>query len=196
MSATPTRPFGRRGQVAQKLPHPAAPARDATATALPADVVAAILRPGAGESDVPSRPRAIKVPRSLRAALLAGLCIGFFSAALNVTAFAGLDRQTTLFLGESSLPLPVIALTLGLWSGARTTAFSLLVTHRILNLLGWTRPAAYALGGGAIALAWAAGVHGLTPQLPHQPFAVECLAGCGAGFLYRLFAGTISADQS
>jgi hypothetical protein len=174
------------------------PAIEPAAPPLPADLVAAIVRPAAQTAGADGAPRQARVARSLRAALLAGLCVGFFSAALNIAAPPASGEELAPLvgqaLGQSALPLPALSLVFGLWSGASSSMMSLLVTHRILNAFGWTRYAAYALGGGAVALAYAAAVHAM--GLPHQSFGVEFLTGLGAGFFYRLFAGTVAADEA
>jgi hypothetical protein len=130
----------------------------------------------------------------LRAAVLAGLCVGFFSAALNIATTPGFGDELAPLLGQMALPLPAVSLVFGLWSGASSAMMSLLVTHRILNAFGWSGHAAYALGGGAVALAYAAAVHAM--GLPQQSFGVEFLTGLGAGFFYRLFAGTVAAVEA
>ncbi len=177
---------------------PRATPATAPAAPLPADLIASIVRPAPQAEGSPGAPREALVARSLRAALLAGLCVGFFNAALNIAATPASGEELAPLLGQvlgqSALPLPAVSLVFGLWSGARTSMLSLLVTHRILNAFGWSGHAAYALGGGAVALAYAAAVHAM--GLPQQSFGVEFLTGLGAGFFYRLFAGTVAADEA
>jgi hypothetical protein len=198
----PAQPFGKRGRSTAKSARPSvvAPsvcAQSATVPAaltLPPELVASILQPEARVASSESMARKASVPRSLRAALLAGLCVGFFSAALNITATPSLGKELAPLLGDMALPLPAISIFLGLWSAARTSMMSLLVTQRILNYCRWTHHIAYALGGGATALAYAGVIHLLGPGLPHHGFGVEFITGLGAGFFYRLFAGTVVAD--
>jgi hypothetical protein len=189
-------PFGRRGRAPQKLaPHVPACGGELAATRLPADLVAAIVRPTTSEEEAPGRPRVVKVARSLRAALLSGLCVGFFNVAINVTGVSGLGNELAPLIGGSGVPLPAIFLVMGLWRAARTTGLALLVSHRILDHLGRTSPAAYALGGGIVNLAYAAAVHVLAPDWHHSAFIIEFASGLTAGFFYRLFAGTRAADR-
>ncbi|MGP0058851.1 MAG: hypothetical protein ACLPID_06160 [Beijerinckiaceae bacterium] len=198
MIAQPSQPFGKRGRPAAPPTRPSAPApTPATAPAaapLPADLIASIVRPTAQAEGSNNAPCEALVARSLRAAILAGLCVGFFNAALNIAATPASGEELAPLLGRSVLPLPAISFFFGLWSAARTSALSLLVTHRIVSQFGWTGHIAYALGGGAVALAYAAAVHAM--GLPHQNFGVEFLTGLGAGFFYRLFAGTVAADEA
>jgi hypothetical protein len=196
MIAKPSQPFGKRGRTVvaplrsqpRQMREPAAP--------LPADLLAAIVRPtavaaGANTGDVAGKSI---VARSFRAAILAGLCVGFFNAAINMTEVSAIGEKIALILGQTTLPLTAIALVIGIWSGARTTALTLLVTHRILAYLGWTRPVAYALGGGVVAAIFAAVMQALGGGLSHHDFGVEFVSGLGAGFFYRLFAGTVSTE--
>jgi len=194
----PAQPFGRRGRLATASPpaHTRTPAIDTATASLPADLVASIVRPTAAAAGAVEASRQIRVARSFRAALLAGLCVGFFNAALNVTQVAAVGKELAPLLDASALPLPAVSLFIGLWSAARTTALSLLVTHRILDRLGWTRPVAYALGGAAVAVAYAAIVHALAPGLADRNLGVNFISGLGAGFFYRLFAGTQSSDPA
>jgi hypothetical protein len=196
MIVKPAQPFGRRGLAPQKPASPNMPARvgAAATTELPANLVAAIVRPAGREAETPGRPR-VKVARSLRAAFLAGLCVGFFNAAINVAGISGVANELVPLIGTSGLPLPVMFLVIGLWRAARTTGLALLVSHRILDRLGQTSPAAYALGGGIVNLAYAAAVQVLAPDWHHSAFIVEFASGLAAGFFYRLFAGTGPADQ-
>jgi hypothetical protein len=196
MIAKPSQPFGKRGRtvVAPLRPQPLQTGEPAAR--LPADLVAAIIRPAAAEADAGDVAGKAAVPRSFRAALLAGLCVGFFNAALNMTEVSAFGEKIALILGQTTLPLTAIALVIGIWSGARTTALTLLVTHRILAYLGWTRPVAYALGGGVVAAIFAAVMQALGGGLSHHDFGVEFISGLGAGFFYRLFAGTVSADRA
>jgi hypothetical protein len=196
MTVKPSQPFGKRGRTV------VAPSRlqplqtDEPAARLPADLVAAIIRPAAAEANAGDVAGKAAVPRSFRAALLAGLCVGFFNAALNMTEVSAFGEKIALILGQTTLPLTAIALVIGIWSGARTTALTLLVTHRILAYLGWTKPVVYALGGGAVAALFGAVMQVLGGGLSHHDFGVEFISGLGAGFFYRLFAGTVSADRA
>jgi hypothetical protein len=199
MTVKPSQPFGKRGRTVVALSRLQPLQMDEPAARLPADLVAAIIRPAAGVAaganagDIAGKAA---VPRSFRAALLAGLCVGFFNATLNMTEVSAVGEKIALILGQTTLPLTAIALVIGIWSGARTTALTLLVTHRILAYLGWTKPVAYALGGGAVAALFGAVMQVLGGGLSHHDFGVEFISGLGAGFFYRLFAGTVSADRA
>jgi hypothetical protein len=172
------------------------PSSEPAALQLPAELVASILQREQRATGSENVARKASVPRSLRAALLAGLCVGFFSAALNITATPSLGKELAPLLGDAALPLPAISILLGLWSAARTSMMSLLVTQRILNYFGRTQHIAYALGGATTALAYAGVIHLLGPGLPHHGFGVEFITGLGAGFFYRLFAGAVAADRA
>ena len=116
---------------------------------------------------------------------------GFFHAAFDVAAVPAAGRALLPFIGAAALPLPAVSLVIGLWSAARTTALVLLVTHRLLDRLGSTGSAAYALGGGLAAFAYAAAMDFFAPGLAHANLGLELLCGAGAGFLYRRLAGTL-----
>lgn len=207
MNVKSAQPFGRRGRpparVASRPAEPRAaksPDAESRLAELPPDLVAAVLGPAAPSGDAHAnstgaKPVVIKVARSLRAAVLAGLCVGFFNASINVAKSAGIGKELAPLLGHSVLPLPAIAIFVGLWSAARTTALSLLVTHRVLTQLGRTGFLAYAFGGGIVAVAYALCVHALAPEWSHHALGLEFLTGLGAGFFYRLFAGTVPAGR-
>lgn len=185
--------FGRRGTQGRPPPRSGADFA-AVAPPLPADLVAAIVRPTQEQPTPIAAGRPLRVARSLRAALVAGLCAGFFHAAFDVAAVPAEGKALLPFIGAAALPLPAISLIIGLWSAARTTALVLLVTHRLLDRLGSTGSAAYALGGGLAAFAYAAAVDFLVPGLAHANLGLELLCGAGAGFLYRRLAGTLDND--
>lgn len=197
MIVKPAEPFGRRGRPAApaSTPRPRPLPQPALAP-LPADLVAAIVRPATAEGAAlpATAPAKIRVVRSLRAAVLAGLCVGVFDAALHVTTAPALDKEIATLLGGAALPLPAISLFIGLWSTARTSAMSLLVTHRVLDMFGWTKPLAYALVGGVVAVIYAVLVHMLAPELMERSLLIDGLCGLGAGFFYRFFAGMRSGE--
>jgi hypothetical protein len=193
MMVRPSQPFGKRGRVAESR------ARVTTAAepvALSADLVAAIVGPSAKVKEPRSRPGKIVVARSFRAALLAGLCVGFFNAALNMTQFSASGESIASLLGATAVSPVAISLVVGIWSGARTTAMTLLITHRILAKWGRTDRLAYVLGGGAVAATYAAILQALGLTIFDHGFGAELLSGLAAGFFYRVFAGTVSADRA
>ena len=119
------------------------------------------------ESEV--RPRA--VPRSFRAALLAGLVVGCCLAGLDATqAGATLHALSHGALSIEAAPrmLPLV-IALALYGGARAAATSLLVAHAVLRRLAQ------------------AGF--LDASLATHGLAFDVAASLGAGFLYRVFAG-------
>ncbi len=137
-------------------------------------------------------PRA--VPRSGRAALLAGLVIGCALAGFDVTGnrsagdIAALAGAFGLTLGAASV-LPGLIL-LGLVGGARASAMTVIAVHGVLHRVGQTGFFAYGMAGAAAALALAALIAALFGHAPAHGWLVEAAAGAGSGFLYRVFAGT------
>ena len=138
------------------------------------------------------------MPRSFRAAMLAGLVVGCCLAGLDVTH----TSETLRSLSGGVLPddaaprlVPVIIL-LGLLGGARAAATSLLLAHAVLRRGRLTSHLAYAAGGAGMAAAFsfvtvAAVQSGLVgaETMPTHGIALDIVAGAGAGFFYRVFAG-------
>jgi hypothetical protein len=193
MMAKPSQPFGKRGRAAESRPRVTARTEP---TALSADVVATIVGPAAQAREAGLKTGRIIVARSFRAALLAGFCVGFFNAALSMTQFSAGNEGIASLFGGMAVPLVVISLAVGIWSAARTTAVTLLITHRILAHWGWTDRLAYVLGGGAVAATYSAIMEALGLPIFHHGFGVELASGLAAGFFYRLFAGTVSSDRA
>ncbi len=189
MQPAPT--FGRRSAPvrASRMATPSAPAP------------AAIDQAGffaAARAETEETPRDRAVPRSFRAALLAGLVVGCCLAGIDAT-HAG-DTLRTLSGGllpaDAAPRLVPVVILLGLLGGARAAATSLLVSHAVLRRLGLTGHLAYAAGGAVVAAgfsllaaAWAqTGFFG-SDTLPTHGLALDIAAGAGAGFFYRVFAG-------
>lgn len=190
MSPPEVRPFGRRGvpPARSSLADHAA----ASPASIPPSVLAAILQhpheASAERPDIEKR-HVGKVARSLRAAVLAGLIVGLLNAALNATSLissGGLLDE--LPLGQAKMPISIMLVAAGLFSGARSSAFVLLFAHKILTKLGRTSYFAYAFAGAGASLACALIVQALGLGETHS-LVSETLSGLGAGFFYRLFAG-------
>ena len=164
--------------------------------ALAPDYAAAFAAIRAEASEDDARP--VVVPRSARAAFLAGLVVGFCLAGLDATrANAMLTDLGGVVPGGAPRMLPVIIL-LGLLGGARAAAATVLCSHWVLRRMRWSGHLAYALGGGTVA----AGVAALTWQLARYGLAEPATlqghgwpgniaAGAAAGFFYRVFAGSV-----
>ncbi len=150
----------------------------------------------AARAEIEEAPQQRAVPRSFRAALLAGLVVGCCLAGLDVTrAGETLRTLSAGMLPDDAAPrlVPVIVL-LGLFGGARAAATSLLIAHAVLRRCGLTTHLAYAIGGAMVAaafssLAAAVAQIGLAETLPTHGLALDIAAGAGAGFFYRVFAG-------
>lgn len=183
--------FGKRGSPTSRAPA-AAP------VVAPAALDPAAFFAEARREIADADSRLLVVPRSFRAAILAGLVIGCCLAGLDVTrADDTLRHLSGGLLGgtDTSRFLPIVIL-LGLAGGARAAATNLLVSHSLLRCAGWTSHIAYACGGGALAagLSWLALTliqTGLVDgsMLPSRGVAVDAVSGAGAGFFYRVFAG-------
>jgi len=139
-----------------------------------------------------SRSRGIeKVPRSFRAAVLAGCIVAIFNAATNATFAAeandSLGILSSAFAGNASV---IAALLIAaLWSGARTSAMVLLISHRLLTAMERTSYFSYAAAGGIVALGFALLMQMLGKSPGAGGLGMEVLSGVGAGLFYRLFAG-------
>jgi hypothetical protein len=197
-------PFGRRGRpAASSVPHlaPAKPVTNLVAD-VPPEVIAAVLE---GRSSLratahPTSPPPVqRVGWSFRAAVLAGLIVGLFNAAAQATSFLsfgslGALGKLSLFgglsLNQANVPLTVLIAMGGLWSGARASAWTLLVAHKILGRLGQTSLTAYSLGGAAACLAYALIASLFWADPTPLSVVLDTLSGLGAGFFYRLFAVT------
>ena len=133
----------------------------------------------------------LAVPRSFRAAFLAGLVVGCALVGFKVTDDAAMGPLAGLAgLGVSPRAMLPALLVIGLVGGARAAAVTVLVVHHILAKAEQSSPMAYA-AGGALASGVLAGV--MLLALRHAPahgWAVEIAAGAGSGWLYRVFAGT------
>ena len=180
-------PFGKRNRPSAPPRLPASP--DAAAAPDQVAIFAAV--PSTiEEHDISRRV----VPRSFRAALLAGLVVAFCLAGLDITRAAAVDPALDPLLKMSGLhgnvgqALPYM-IALSLLSGARTAATTLLIAHRLLAWSGRSSHLAYATGGAVTAALWAALVVVLLRHTPTHGWLLDVAAGGGAGFFYRMFAG-------
>lgn len=182
-----------------------APQRPAPAAALPAPAVFDIpgeqppaltqIRREMGDA-LPAPPR--QVPRSFRAAILAGLVTGCFLTGLDLgqPAAAGPALQpllTSAGLGglDAGLdgPAQPYLIALSLVAGGRAAASALLIAHRVLAAMKETSLIAYALSGTAINLVIAGVLQLAAGAPPSHGWPAEMAAGALAGFFYRVFAG-------
>jgi hypothetical protein len=177
--------FGKRNRTPPR-PAPSIPAAVAVA-----DQAAFFATARRDVEETDERPRI--VPRSFRAALLAGLVVGFCLAGLDVTHGVATDAaldpllKASGLLGDVEKALPWM-IALSLLSGARTAAATLLISHRLLAWAGQSTHFAYAAGGAAVAAVYAALV-GALGHPSHHGWIIDLAAGAGAGFFYRMFAG-------
>lgn len=193
MSPAPKEPFGRRGRppagggavASVPLRHPVPqPERE-----LPPELLASILQ-AAPQEAIADGAKAHKIAWSFRAAVLAGLIVGLFNAAVNATSFLSFgtygDLMKDLPLGDAKMPLLVTVAAAGLWGGARASALTLLLAHSILDRIGQTSAPAYVCAGAA-----ASGLYAIVTGLlgfDSAHLAMDVMVGGGAGFFYRLFA--------
>jgi hypothetical protein len=180
-------PFGKRNRPSAP---PRRPASSAPAAAPDQAAVFAAVPSTVEEHDTSRRV----VPRSFRAALLAGLVVAFCLAGLDITRAAAVDPaldpllKMSGLLGDVGQALPYM-IALSLLSGARTAATTLLIAHRFLAWSGRSSHLAYAAGGAVTAALWAALVVVLLRHTPTHGWLLDVAAGGGAGFFYRMFAG-------
>lgn len=199
MNAKSPQPFGRRGLVSNFGAQPVrasgtAPQLAQRNPSVSPELVAALLRSDADPSASATRGFQ-KVPRSFRAAILAGCIVAVFNAATNATfAAEANDTLGVLSFGSRNAPVIVALLLAALWSGARTSALILLVTHRLLVAIERTSYLSYAMFGGIVALGFGLFMQALGKPPGAGGIGMEILSGVGAGFFYRLFAGTQRQD--
>ncbi len=194
MTVRSTQPFGRRGRVPAPAARPArpgaAPRLPLPTAGVPPEIVAALLHPE-GEAASGTRRDGEIVPRSFRAAILAGFIVAILNAAANATFAAEAQASLSHFsFGSANVPIVVALLFAALWSGARTSALCLLVAHRLLAAMARVSPISYAIAGGGIALAFALLMQAFGNAPGPGGFGMEVVSGMGAGLFYRLFAGT------
>jgi hypothetical protein len=197
MNTRPSQPFGRRGSAPaaaapRSFARPVIQQQRSSAPAVNAspELIAAILRPEGGEAPLVVRPDEI-VPRSYRAAILAGFIVAILNAAVNVTFAAKATDGLGIFsLGSAKVPVAAALILGALWSAAQSSAICLLVAHRLLVRMQHTSYAAYVTGAGAAALGLAAimWVFGSSPG--PGGFAMALFSGMVTGLFYRIFAGT------
>ena len=193
MQGRSPQPFGKRNRtVAAAVPTRPSPPR----VDLQDDAHRAFFAAARGESDTNGlTASAVEVPRSLRAAVLAGIVVACGLAGLDAAEqIATLRGLTEAMPDQSGVPLLAPALILlAVLGGGRAAATSLLLAHGALKRTGQTGHLAYALGGGAAAAALAAALMLVLGHAPAHGFAIDILAGAAGGFFYRVFAGTRSA---
>lgn len=183
------RPFGKRNRVAPVSP--AAVARSMAASA-DADPHRAFFAAARAETDPIEAGGAVEVPRSLRAAVLAGIVVGCGLAGLDATEkLAALHSLGDALPGQAELRLLLPALMLlAIVGGGRSAATSLLVAHNVLTRMRQTGHLAYALGGGVASVLFAGLFLLVLGHAPEHGIAIDVLAGAAGGFFYRVFAGT------
>ncbi len=200
MNARSAQPFGRRGLSSSAgAARPVAPVPQRLTQknlAVPPEVVAAVLNPNRETRSPFATCHGEKVPRSFRAAILAGLIVAIVTAATNATFAAEASQDLSFFsFGSANAPIVVALLLAALWSGARTSALILLVTHRMLASMRRTSHLSYGIAGGVVALAFAFLMQALGKSPGPGGLSMEVLSGVGAGLFYRLFAGAKRADD-
>jgi hypothetical protein len=130
------------------------------------------------------------VPASARAALLAGLVVACLHASLDLGASVAIGQKIgTISIGGQTLPIVPLILLGSLWSGAESSAIGLFFVRTLLAPLHVTHIAAYAACGGFVALAYA-GIMQALGWGDFESLPADIAMGVGAGFFYRLFAGT------
>jgi hypothetical protein len=201
MNTRSAQPFGRRGRsspvvIARPIAPATAPQRLAQKNlAVPPEVVAAVLNPNRETRSPRATREGEKVPRSFRAAILAGLIVAIVTAATNATFATEASQDLSFFsFGSANGPIIVALLLAALWSGARTSALCIFVTHRVLAAMQRTSHLSYGIAGGVVALAFALLMQALGKSPGPGGLSMEVLSGVGAGLFYRLFAGARRQD--
>ena len=133
-----------------------------------------------------------RVPRSSRAAILAGLVVGFVDAGLalrNGAPPSGL--AAALMLPHDPAATASAAIAGGLFVGVEGALSSLYLVRLALNALGWAAPLDYALGGGVFAAVYACIGQVGGSGVPQYGWAVAIASGAATAFLFRIFAGAV-----
>lgn len=199
MNTRSTQPFGRRGRAPALAARPARiaaapPGLAQQTSAVPPEIVAALVHPQGEETSTAVRSGE-RVPRSFRAAILAGCIVAILNAAANATFAAKATEGLGVFsLGSANVPIVTALLLAALWSGARTSALCLLVAHRLLTAMGRTSQISYVIAGGGAALVFAVIMQAFGSAPGPGGLGMECFSGMVAGLFYRLFAGTERRD--
>lgn len=203
MSSSPSPVFGKRS-IVRTLPGAAPVAGPSLAGAAP-DEHAAFFAAVRAELDDSGEDRRMVVPRSFKAAFLAGLVVGCALAGFDVTAaeapaapspFATIAAALGSPMDTTPLNLAPVTILLGLFGGARIAATTMIVVHTLLNWADCSSRTAYAIGGAAVSTAIAAA---LLVGLGHQPahgWVIELSAGAAGSLLYRVFAGRRATTKS
>ena len=142
--------------------------------------------------DAASESGSQRVPRSSRAALLAGLVVGCVDAGLALRHGAP-PSQLTAALMLPHDPAGTLSMTIagGLFVGVEGALSSLYLVRLALNALGWASPLDYALGGGIFAVVSAGIVQAGGGGIPQHGWAVAIATGAATAFLFHLFAGAV-----
>ena len=145
------------------------------------------------------------VPRSFKAAFLAGLVVGCALAGFDVTAAGSPVASSPLAMIAGALGTPIdtspldltpVKILLGLFGGARMAATTILVVQSLLNWADLSSRAAYAAGGAMVSAALAAVMFVAMGHPPAHGWIIELVAGAACGLLYRVFAGSRPAAKS
>ncbi len=193
----PAKPFGRRNPpalpAAARLSVPAAPPAPDPAAAGMSEALAKFAAELAAERRTAPPEKhergPVSVPKSWRAALLAGLVVACLHASLDLGANIALgQRLGALTLAGQTIPVVPLIILGSLWSGAESSAFGLFIVRAVLARLQMTHIAAYAVCGGLFALVYAFLKQALgLDDLATLP--MDIAMGLAGGFFYRLFAG-------
>lgn len=202
MNGSPTQPFGRRGRVITSAASaaPAAIQAQPQSLAVSPDLVAQIVRPSETGKITEKEKIAGRGPEavrwSYRAAILAGFIVAIMTAAANASFTVRSNEEMGLLnlLGADKGTVIIGLMMAAFWSGARTSAFCLLIVHRVLAMQKLTSYWMYVFGGGAVALAYGVVIQIFVGHTPPGGLPLEAFSGMGAGLFYRLFAGTQPRD--
>jgi len=194
---TATRAFGRR----QSLASPPVPRAEAIPVSPPLPIQSGVTteelarRLGIGRTQESEHERALVVPRSYLAALLAGLATACLAAGFTIAqGGSGAGTQSQIgdlaqLAGADGRALTPALMAFSLLAAGRATASTLMTAHFVLRRMGSTSLVAYVVGGAAAGAFWVfagryIGFGGHVRDLP-----TEAAMGACAGFFYRLLAG-------
>jgi hypothetical protein len=175
---------------------PGAPRNLSASLNVSPELIATIVRPQGAAEAFATRNIEI-VPRSYRAAILAGFVVAILNAAANVTFTLKTSETLSHFsLGEAKVPVLAALLLAALWSAAQSSTLCLLVAHRLLVAMKQTSYVAYVGAAGAAALFLAIATEFLLGSPPGPGgFGMALVSGMVTGLFYRLFAGTQRQDS-
>jgi len=129
------------------------------------------------------------VSNSKRAVTLAGLVAACLYVSLDLASILAFGQQISTTYNNYHVPTTALLISGSIWLGARASFISLMFVRMIMSRLETTEPAAYAVCGGLVSLAYSLIFRDEGP-MHVEALVLDMATGIAAGFFYRIFAGT------